>query len=108
MAGPATGRLLRPGESWNIAWAGVGEDAFVEVAANLDGTDLVASCRGLSGTGLAVPAELTAAWPAAAPAARVQVGVERTVDSGGDRPVTLLVRRVGAAGMASATVVGAP
>ncbi len=107
IAGPDAGRLLVVGEPWDVAWTGADEDSFVEVASRLDGTDLVMSCRGIAGSSFAVPGESTAAWPAALDKARLRVGVERIVDSGGDRPVKLFVRRLDATGMAAAAI-GAP
>lgn len=104
VGGPAEGRAIRAGEPWTVEWTGPDHDAFVEVRALLDGTGLVASCRGLSGTSLSVPPELTAVWPADLEKAQIGVGVERVVSTGGELPVKLLVRRVDAAGLALATV----
>lgn len=95
------GARFRAGRPWPISWSGLeARDLYVEVRGTLDGRDFVASCRGLAGASLDLPAEVTAQWDLAAGDPHVQVGVERTVVTSGLSPVAFVVNRFGYDGMA--------
>ena len=93
---PATPAAFTIGAPWDFAWTtSRASDMFLEIRGVLDGTDLVASCRGLDATSIRLPPELTGLWPTAASRVRAQVGTEVQTATATEPAVTLRITAFG-------------